>query len=216
MILEGYGIRLIRLCEEHIEMVRQHRNSEQIRQFMEYREHITSEMQLAWFKSIDTIENNYFVIEVDDKFIGLINGAQIDWDNRETGSGGIFIWELNYWETAVPVSASLLLTDTSVLFGLDRSYVKILAENKKAIAFNKQLGYVLMPDQESEVNQLYVLEQVRYLEAAAKLKLLISELKNDHMTVTVDNPDHPVSRFLVQRIISIPMEQRQNVTLRFL
>jgi UDP-4-amino-4,6-dideoxy-N-acetyl-beta-L-altrosamine N-acetyltransferase len=216
MILEGYGIRLIRLCEEHIEMVRQHRNSEQIRQFMEYREHITSEMQLAWFKSIDTIENNYFVIEVDDKFIGLINGAQIDWDNRETGSGGIFIWELNYWETAVPVSASLLLTDTSVLFGLDRSYVKILAENKKAIAFNKQLGYVLMPDQQSEVNQLYVLEQARYLEAAAKLKLLISELKNDHMTVTVDNPDHPVSRFLVERIISIPMEQRQNVTLRFL
>jgi UDP-4-amino-4,6-dideoxy-N-acetyl-beta-L-altrosamine N-acetyltransferase len=216
MILEGYGIRLIRLCEEHIEMVRQHRNSEQIRQFMEYREHITSEMQLAWFKSIDTIENNYFVIEVDDKFIGLINGAQIDWGNRETGSGGIFIWELNYWETAVPVSASLLLTDTSVLFGLDRSYVKILAENKKAIAFNKQLGYVLMPDQQSEVNQLYVLEQARYLEAAAKLKLLISELKNDHMTVTVDNPDHPVSRFLVERIISIPMEQRQNVTLRFL
>jgi RimJ/RimL family protein N-acetyltransferase len=216
MILEGYGIRLIRLCEEHIEMVRQHRNSEQIRQFMEYRDHITSEMQLAWFKSIDTIENNYFVIEVDDKFIGLINGAQIDWEKGETGSGGIFIWELNYWETAVPVSASLLLTDTSVLFGLDRSYVKILAENKKAIAFNKQLGYVLMPDQESEVNQLYVLEQARYLEASAKLKLLISELKNDHMTVTVDNPDHPVSRFLVERIISIPLEQRQNVTLRFL
>lgn len=200
MILEGYGIRLIRMREEHIELVRQHRNSANIRRFMEYRDEITPEMQLAWFKSVDNIENNYFMIETDGKFIGLINAGKIDWDKRETGNGGIFIWEVEYWETLVPLSASVLLTETSLLFGIDRSYVKILKDNPKAIAFNKQLGYELMPNQEAEYNQMYELTTDRFVGKLEKLKQMIPALQaHEQMVITVDDPEHPVSKFLGSR-----------------
>ncbi len=60
MIIKGFAVTLSRLTIDDIELVRQWRNSETVRQFMEFREEITPEMQIKWFKSIDNEINNYY------------------------------------------------------------------------------------------------------------------------------------------------------------
>jgi len=67
MELSKYGVKLHRLREEDIELVRTWRNSPLIRQYMEFRDEITPEMQKEWFLSINNNENYYFIIEYQQK-----------------------------------------------------------------------------------------------------------------------------------------------------
>ena len=78
MKFRKYGITLTRLREDDIELVRKWRNSPGIQQYMEYREFITEEMQKKWFESINNLQNFYFIIEYENKKIGLINTSNID------------------------------------------------------------------------------------------------------------------------------------------
>ena len=84
-----------RLTREDIELVRNWRNSELISQYMEYKEYITPEMQLKWFRSIDNFFNLYFIIEYKGQKIGVINGKDIDWEERSMETG-VFIGEKKY------------------------------------------------------------------------------------------------------------------------
>ena len=72
MILDFSGIRLRQIELEDIELLRVWRNDHKIGQFMFFREHITKEMQLACYKSL-TFNDFYFIIEYQDKTLGLIH-----------------------------------------------------------------------------------------------------------------------------------------------
>ncbi len=176
MKLSKYGITLRRLRLADIELVRQWRNSQQINQFMEYREHISPEMQLEWFLSVDNFENFYYIIEFEGKDIGLINSSKIEWDTVSS-EGGIFLWDEKYYETFVPVWASLCLLETSYfILGAGKSCIKTLSDNERAKKLNTHLGYVLQPGQEEVYNQEYMmtassfkLQASRLIKAAALL-----------------------------------------------
>ena len=171
MIVERGNIKLCRLTEEHIELVRQRRNAPEIQKRMEYREHITPEMQLDWFNKINNVNNNYFLIETNDKFIGLINGENVEWDTGITNNGGIFIWDNDYMESIEILQATLLLTDLGYYLGLKNNYIRVLRDNLRAIAFNTSLGYKLLPGQEQIYNQKYELTANSYFKATEKIRL---------------------------------------------
>ena len=213
MIVKGYGIELIRLKHSDIELVRNWRNSSQISQYMEFREYITIEMQEKWFQSIDTIFNNYFIISVKGNMIGLINGSQINWEKKETGNGGIFIWETNYLKTIIPLRASLLLTDMSIILGLERTYIKVLKDNIAAINYNISLGYELLPNQSTHYNQQYVLTKENYLSKTAKLKSTLQQKENSKINVIVDDPNHSVSQFLLRILLNLSEENKSKINL---
>lgn len=124
MIVEAHGIKLKRLTAGELELVRNYRNSEPIRNTMEYREIITADMQQKWFRSIDNEHNNYMLIYVDEKPIGLISGTQIDWENGITGNGGIFIWSQEFMETVYPSRAAVLMTDIGFYLGMKKELRK--------------------------------------------------------------------------------------------
>jgi RimJ/RimL family protein N-acetyltransferase len=169
MKIYKYGLVLSRLREEDIELVRKWRNSEQIRQFMEYREEITPEMQKEWFNTIDNFDNYYFIIEYEGEKIGLINTSKIDLEKRSS-EGGIFLWEEKYYETMVPVWASLLLLETNIfLLNAEKSYIKTLKDNERAKKLNVHLGYKLMDGQENVDNQEYELTRESFIEKSGKL-----------------------------------------------
>jgi RimJ/RimL family protein N-acetyltransferase len=204
MIVFGYGIVLRRLTIDDIELVRQHRNSERIQQYMEYRQEITAEQQLAWFNSINNIHNNYFVIEHQGKKVGLIYGADINWETKITGNGGIFIWDVTYWETASPTASSFLLTDTSILLGLEKTYIKVLSTNQRAIEFNKSLGYQLLPNQEGILNQQYVLNIEDYKKVRATIRQRLFK-PNDYDKLTVKfNGNDNIDQFYLKLIEQQP------------
>lgn len=203
MIIQGFGISLERLKENDLELVREKRNSQLVSQFMEYRENITPEMQKSWFDSINNIHNLYYIIIYNNKKIGLVNGAKIDWKKNETHSGGIFIWEEDLWQTIIPLLANLIMIDISLFLGLKNSYVKILKDNKKAIQYNTSLGYKLLPNQENEYNQNYVLEPQNYLKKTATLRKFLDKSYGNSFDLIIDDPENIITQFLLERVNKI-------------
>jgi RimJ/RimL family protein N-acetyltransferase len=172
------------LREADIELVRRWRNSQQISQFMEFREHITTEMQKEWFRSVDNYENFYYIIQYNDKDIGLINSSKIDWSDVSS-EGGIFLWEDRYYETFIPVWASLCLLETSFfILGAQKSYIKTLKDNERAKKLNTHLGYELQAGQEDVYNQEYLMTAASFRLHASKLmkaaKLLAGDDEDGH------------------------------------
>lgn len=161
--ISGYGITLRRLTHDKIELVRRWRNDPKIQQFMEYREEITPEMQEKWFQRIDNDNNLYFLIVIDNKEVGLINIRDIDYKTKQ-GEPGIFIWDDEYLNSTVSFQASLCLGDVCFEnLGLKKLVIHVLKDNKRAIQYNKFLGYKLSSDQENIYNQEYTLVYADYL-----------------------------------------------------
>lgn len=169
MRLKKYGITLNRLKEEDIERVRQWRNSPRIRQYMEFREEISPEQQKEWFSSVNNFNNFYFIIEYQQKKIGLINTSKVNWEALSS-EGGIFLWDEGYYETFVPVWASLCVLETTLfVFNARKSFIKTLRDNERAKKLNIHLGYELMEGQEQVLNQQYLLTPDSFKNQAPKL-----------------------------------------------
>jgi len=162
MIVRKYGITLRRLALEDIELVRQMRNSEEIRRVMQFRDEITPEMQLKWFESINNFENYYYIVEYQGNKVALINDKKMDWQAR-TSESGLFFWDKDYISTFIPILSSLVLLETGFYY-LDwrTSYIHVIRDNFAAIGYCQQIGYELCEDQEDEENQLYFLSRENF------------------------------------------------------
>jgi RimJ/RimL family protein N-acetyltransferase len=129
---------------------------------MEVRTHITEEMQAKWFKSVDNDGNYYFVIESDEKRIGLTNIKEIDYETR-CGEWGIFLCDERYLNSIMPVKAAIILLDFGFYdLKLETMYAHILRTNKRAVTFNREFGFSLKESQENVDNQLYELTKGVY------------------------------------------------------
>ncbi|MCF8234551.1 MAG: GNAT family N-acetyltransferase [Bacteroidales bacterium] len=192
---KGY-ITLERLKEKDIELVRRWRNCSKISQFMEYREHITKEMQKAWFRSINNTSNLYLLIYYKGKKIGLANGKNFDWHAR-TVEGGIFIWDKQYQGTEVPVFVFLILSDLLInVFNLT-SHGRILKGNKRAQRFNKLLGYELCEGQENIENQLYKLTPGTYARHAGVFRKAFLSIGQQHPLDIIFEKDELEKKYAV-------------------
>ncbi|HEU4609116.1 MAG TPA: GNAT family N-acetyltransferase [Chitinophagaceae bacterium] len=176
-------ILLKRVAKQDIELIRRWRNSETVSRFMEYREHITEEMQQEWFRKIDTDNNLYFLIMSDHKSLGLIYGADINWEDKTVGNAGIFIAEEGDRESAYALEASVLLNDYAFSIGIETIFIKVLKDNRRAIAYNKLLGYALLDGQENAYNQNYFLSREAYLNNRRKLVPLLKNTGDFHVIV---------------------------------
>lgn len=174
MKITKYGVTLKQLTEDKIELVRNWRNDPKIARFMEYRDHITPEMQTQWFKKINNDNNYYFIIEFEEKEIGLINIRDIDYKKKE-GEGGIFIYNDDYLNSTVSFQASLCLYDFAFdELGLDRIIAHIMKDNKRAISYNKIIGLKKQLNQEEFDNQLYILVKDDYFKSRSNLLKLLN------------------------------------------
>ena len=180
LILKQYGVTLTRIQEKDIELIRYWRNQSDIVNFMEYKNYIFPEAQKKWFASIDNKLNYYFIIEFENKKIGLINVKNYDRIGG-FGEGGIFIWDKNYIGSFASVFSSLCLLNFMLLevSVSTKSRVRILSTNDSAIHYNKLLGYKLLQDQEKELNQLYELDVKDYLLMGEKLNKAAQALADD-------------------------------------
>lgn len=141
MIISKYGISLIRLKVDDIELVRQKRNSDEVRNNMVIKDIISPEQQFQWFNTINNSFNNYFIIEYENKKVGLINGKNIDFEQR-ISEGGIFFWDNIVATKFIPAICSSIMNDyTFIVNEFNSSLIKVLNSNIGAISYNKQIGY---------------------------------------------------------------------------
>jgi UDP-4-amino-4,6-dideoxy-N-acetyl-beta-L-altrosamine N-acetyltransferase len=171
MIVEQYGVRYLRVQREDLELIRYWRNQPFILNTMQYREYITPEMQLQWFERINNKYNYYFIIEYEGKKIGLINCKDTEPDTR-IAEGGIFIWEQVYWGTPIPVLAAMTMLEAvfEIFQSGEASVATVLKENKRALDFNKILGYEIVGENEAGDCYKLKLTKEKYLKHFPKLK----------------------------------------------
>jgi len=171
--MEYNKVRLLPLTKDDIELVRTWRNDEKISRYMEYREHITIEMQQDWFRSISNDSNFYFIIMYGELKVGLANIKNIDW-NKRCGEVGAFIYDDSYLNSLLPYIVSLKRLEMDFEeFGLHYVYAHILKTNKRAIRFNKSFGFQLVSNQEHIENQRYILTRENYEKSLKSLKPII-------------------------------------------
>jgi UDP-4-amino-4,6-dideoxy-N-acetyl-beta-L-altrosamine N-acetyltransferase len=169
MKITKYDVTLTRLTEDKIEMVRNWRNDPKIAQYMEYKEYITPEMQTAWFNKINNDNNYYFIIEFEGKEIGLVNIKNIDHEKKE-GEGGIFLYDDDYLNSDLPFRASLCLGEFIFeVLKLEREIVHVMSDNKRAIQYNKFLGFKKADNQEGIMNQVYYITTEGHYKIKKKL-----------------------------------------------
>jgi len=187
MRIKQYGITLRRVEKRDIELIRRSRNSEAIKQKMIYREHITKEMQLKWFKSIEKNPNQiYYIIIQNRKKVGLINAKNYNLKNKLTESG-LFLFSQEYYNTHIPVIASLIMISTA-FYALNEnvSYIRVLKTNKKALNYNKSLGYFI--DKEKENYYIMKLTKNSFEQKTSKLRKAIKNIYGKNKLEFITEP----------------------------
>lgn len=168
MIISKYNIVLQKIDASDLELLRNWRNSNFVKQFMIYKDYITSEMQIEWYEKINNKNNYYFKILKDGLPIGLTNIKDIDLDN-ETGESGIFLVSPEFINSDIGIRASIVLLDFAFFtLGLKELYQTIDINNKTALSFNKHLGVLIIED----TIGIYkgVLTRERYINKTEKIK----------------------------------------------
>lgn len=191
MKYSGFGITFHLLKETDIELVRQWRNDPVVVRNYEYREHITPEMQAAWFKLVNNINNLYTIIAHKGEKIGVINIKNIDWDTQDC-EGGIFFPDVKYHQTTLPAVISYMTTE--LIFSVfDWKMVKahVLQENKSVQAFVKMLGYEKLPGQEAVNNQAFQITRESFTKKAPRLRKAVSVLtgSNDRGVLQIETAE---------------------------
>jgi RimJ/RimL family protein N-acetyltransferase len=121
--------------KDDIEMIRQWRNSPDIKRYALNQEHITKKQQKAWFERIN--KDEYFII-LQKQPIGLI------WFNIKDNlvETGFYIYDLNQQNSLLPYKIVTMFHDYIFNVKQFKSVTcKIQKNNKRAIRFNESLGY---------------------------------------------------------------------------
>lgn len=187
MIINKYGIRLTRLKENDLELVRQKRNSKAIRERMIYQKEITREDQKKWFKTIDNINNIYLLIHVDDKPVGLINGKDADFE-KKISEGGIFIWEESYLNSIVPSLCAIIMHDYNFhICEFEKTYINVLKNNDSALKFNKLIGYIIEDENPGKPFYTCSIHRNYYYERIEKYRKALGKMYNDYEPLNKDD-----------------------------
>jgi RimJ/RimL family protein N-acetyltransferase len=189
MIISRYGVKLIRLRREHLELIRYWRNSSKIRSVMEYQEFITQKMQSQWFNSLNLLNDFYFVIEYEGNLVGLIHASNVDWQQR-TAQSGLFIWEDAYHGSPVPIMASVNLLDTFFdFFCLEELKAKVKHDNFIALTYNKFIGFEeIQPEQKKEFISI-VLTKDNYANQSGIIKYHFDDNQLSKLNIQIKNED---------------------------
>ncbi len=174
-----YGICLERVEERHIEMIRNWRNDGKIAQHMFYSGQITTEMQRDWFNSINNLSNFFFLINYEERSVGLINISALD-KEQKTAFSGLYIYDDSLLGTDIPVRASLAMLDLFFnCFDVEKVFAKVRGNNKVAHKYNTALGFKRTKKIEYGIGFEYELEKNNYFEKAKKLRAFASRLSSN-------------------------------------
>ncbi|MCF8329268.1 MAG: GNAT family N-acetyltransferase [Crocinitomicaceae bacterium] len=174
LIVAQYDVRLIRVQPTDLGLILRWRNSDGVRKNMFIQDLLQEKDQLTWFHSINNAFNYYFIIEYLGKKVGLIHAKNFS-EEEGIGEGGIFIGENDYLETWASVMASIcFLNFIFTKLEINRSIVRVQAQNKSAISYNRQLGYKIEFEDANEIRM--VLDKADFFKKYNLLKSTLSKL----------------------------------------
>lgn len=173
-------------CDD-IELIRQWRNSLEVKRYLKDQTPISYSQQLLWFKSIMKSPAAFFLIEESGSVAGMAYATKICFKEMSF-EGNIFIGNSEFIETIVPVKAAVILSYfffNCLRFKL--SYSIVHCQNKKALALDKFLGFEQFSLKDSFIESRSTSEVFN-----TKLKLLIDKwiVSNGGLKVFYDHRDN--------------------------
>lgn len=169
-----YGVELVKLRLEDIELVRNWRNAQHVKQNMAFTGYINASSQRNWFEQLDTNANYYFMIIYSNKKIGIVNIKNI---KDKIGEAGIFIGDPLYLHSTVSFSATLCMMEFAFNeLGLVALLAKVNSKNTKVIAFNKALGYQLLDGQSGGEFNYFKVGYKDFTEATATIRRTLEKI----------------------------------------
>lgn len=172
MIIDNYGILLKPLTLETAMLVRKWRNSPRVNCFMDFKDQISEQQQVAWFAKSLNSGNFYFLICQNDNAIGMIHLDRFD-DDRKTAYAGLFIGNEEFEGTGIAFKASISLLEFAFKeLGLTAVFAKVKATNLVAINYNKTLGFIENGEETENFLQLKINKELFQKQYKKLTKLL--------------------------------------------
>ena len=146
-IVTGYQVTLLPIALEHQSLLRQWRNSPEIKQCMFSDETISDAQQLTWFERVKECENQWhWIVSYRGTFIGSTNikateeGASVN-ESPEL-EAGLYIGEGRYKNNILAFAPTLAMYDYCFeQFQTQNFKARVKATNSAAIHYNQKLGY---------------------------------------------------------------------------
>jgi RimJ/RimL family protein N-acetyltransferase len=211
MKIARYGIILDRLKSDKVELLRQWRNAPHIKNYMEFREYITPDMQEEWFHNINNINNHYFLIEYQGVDIGMIHCSRINWQAK-TGDSGLFIHDDRFLSTPVSVFASLALLDIFfLLFDLQVITAKVKADNERVVSYNQNLGFMRTEGEAGKTFQTYKVTKEEYLSQSSHLRAYAKRMNGTSTELSFEMEKDPVDKEIWPIVEKAPQQAREEL-----
>lgn len=172
MEISKYNIKLERVNETHLELLRGWRNSDFVNSKMIFNDHITPEMQQNWFESINNDQNYYFVAIHNNQKVGVMHVKNIV---NNAGEGGIYLSSADFENT--DVVARMVLCFNDFLFDdlkLDYIYSQVKHDNTKAISSSIAQGCVKDEEKSTEKVTFFILKPDNYRKKTNKIKQILN------------------------------------------
>lgn len=177
--IKAYGVVLNAVQVQDLEMIRQWRNDPSVRQFMFDQAEISKEQQQRWYASLcNDISQQHYVIYFKEQAIGVINIKSFDKEPLFQSPAieiGLYIYAPRYRNNFLAFCPSLAMIDYCFdVLQCEKILASVLPDNQAAINYNRQLGYAMQPENQTDKDVLHMtLEQDDYCIAARKIKSLI-------------------------------------------
>lgn len=175
--LAGYQVSLRPVEKADLNLLRNWRNQDEIRQHMVSQELISEEQQSAWYqKTTRDLTQRHFVIRYRNQSIGSANIRSLAPGCALTEASiiepGLYIGDAKYRNNIVAFSPTLLLNDYCFYhLNCTKLVAKVMPENTAAINYNVKLGYkIINQDKLVEIE----LNKIDYEKSSRTLKSLLS------------------------------------------
>lgn len=169
-MIKKHGINLVPLDIGHLTMLREWRNGEFVRSKMLNQKPISQQQHQDWFRGLDHSRQYHFIIEDGIGNYGSCNLIlKVDEQNKLYAESGIFAANEHKASSLTPVKAICILYDWA-FNSLAVSYISahIRENNKRAIRFNKKLGFDMKHVDEGVVHA--VLDHAAFEKKYTKMK----------------------------------------------
>ncbi|MEX0810917.1 MAG: GNAT family N-acetyltransferase [Chitinophagales bacterium] len=159
------------LSEEHLEMLRNWRNTDEVKQFLVNKNHIKADEQIKWFAELDKRKNIYYIVYYENTAIGCASLVNIDY-KKKTAQPGFFIGNIKFRNHPVAVFSVYKLIERAFNdLKLNHLESVVLAENKSAIQLYRFLGFGLTPINTELMNSKISRKQFYNNQSVIKKKL---------------------------------------------
>lgn len=173
MELIKFGIKLIRICYDDLELLRTWRNSDYVNKRMVFNEYISKEMQEKWFESIDNKYNYYFIAEFNNEKVGVINIKNI---NNNYGEGAIYLASEKYENTGI-VARIVMCFNDFVFEDLKLNYICSHVKRDNIKAINSSIAQGCVEDKEKSTSNFiyFTLDKTSYNNKTKKIRKILNK-----------------------------------------